>query len=71
MDYYSEIYTVESLKSDWTKGFKEFTVKSHAKNNLAFASVALFSKCVKIQRILFDAGLKCTNTITTVDNSPD
>ena len=23
MDYYSEMYTVESLKSDWTKGFKE------------------------------------------------
>ena len=37
---------------------------------MAFALVALFSKCVKMQRTLFDAGLKRTNTIT-VDNSPD
>ena len=37
---------------------------------MAFAFVALFSKCVKMQRTLFDAGLKRTNTIT-VDNSPD
>ena len=71
MDYHIEMYTVESLKSDWTKGFKEFIVKFRAKNNLAFALVALFSKCVKMQWTLFDAGLKCTNTITNVDNSPD
>ena len=37
------MYTMESLKSDWTKGFKEFLKKS--KNNLAFALVALFMYC--------------------------
>ena len=38
---------------------------------MAFAFVALFSKCVKMQGTLFDEGLKRTNTITTVDNSPE
>ena len=38
---------------------------------MAFALVALFSKCVKMQGTLFDEGLKRTNTITTVDNSPE
>ena len=27
LDYYSEMYTVESQKSDWTEGFKEFKKK--------------------------------------------
>ena len=38
---------------------------------MAFALVALFSKCVKMQGTFFDAALKRTNTITTVYNSPD
>ena len=41
MDYYSEMYTVESQKSDWTEGFKEFKKKIQ-KITLAFALVALF-----------------------------
>ena len=52
MDYYSEMYTVESLKSDWTKGFKEFKNK----NNMAFALVALFMYC--------DCECVCCNNIS-------
>ena len=54
MDYYSEMYTVESLKSDWTKGFKEFLKKS--KNNLSFALGVLFMYC--------DCECVCCNNIS-------
>ena len=47
---------MESLKSDWTKGFKEFQKKS--KNNLAFALVALFMYC--------DCECVCCNNISRV-----